>query len=199
MSHEVSGAYGAGAEEYHKLLGTAEEASPHEVDLITRWAQTLDGPVIDAGCGSGRWTNFLHQMGLEVMGMDITPELVAIGRRQYPGVAINLGSMDSLLASDGYLAGILAWYSIIHTPPEELPAIFTEFNRALRPGGSLLLGYFHGPHLEPFTHPVTTAWTWPVPEMTSMLTQAGFHVTHSEQRHDPGTWPHAALIAVKQQ
>lgn len=145
MSHEVSGAYGARAEQYHELLGTAEEASPREVELITRWAQTLDGPVIDAGAGSGRWTNYLNQMGLEVMGMDITPELVAIGRHQYPGVALNLGPMDSLLASDGYLAGILAWYSIIHTPPEDLPAILTEFNRALSPGGSVLLSYFDGP------------------------------------------------------
>ena len=199
MSHEVSGAYGARAEQYHELLGTAEEASPREVELITRWAQSLDGPVIDAGCGSGRWTNYLNQMGLEVMGMDITPELVAIGRRQYPGVAINLGPMDSLLASDGYLAGILAWYSIIHTPPAELPAIFTEFNRALRPGGSVLISYFDGPRLESFNHPITTAWTWPLPDMTAVLNTAGFQVVEANRQPNPGHWSHTAIIAVKQE
>lgn len=199
MSHEVSGAYGARAEQYHELLGTAEEASPREVELITRWAQTLDGPVIDAGAGSGRWTNYLNQMGLEVMGMDITPELVAIGRHQYPGVALNLGPMDSLLASDGYLAGILAWYSIIHTPPAELPAIFTEFNRALRPGGSVLLSYFDGPRLEPFDHPITTAWTWPLPDMTAVLNTAGFQVVEANRQPNPGHWSHTAIIAVKQE
>lgn len=199
MSHEVSGAYGARAEQYHELLGTAEEASPREVELITRWAQTLDGPVIDAGAGSGRWTNYLNQMGLEVMGMDITPELVAIGRHQYPGVALNLGPMDSLLASDGYLAGILAWYSIIHTPPEDLPAILTEFNRALRPGGSVLLSYFDGPCLEPFDHPITTAWTWPLAHMTTALNTAGFQVMEVNQQLNPGHWSHAAIIAVKQE
>lgn len=199
MSHEVSGAYGARAEQYHELLGTAEEASPREVELITRWAQTLDGPVIDAGAGSGRWTNYLNQMGLEVMGMDITPELVAIGRHQYPGVALNLGPMDSLLASDGYLAGILAWYSIIHTPPEDLPAILTEFNRALSPGGSVLLSYFDGPRLEPFDHPITTAWTWPLAHMTTALNTAGFQVMEVNQQLNPGHWSHAAIIAVKQE
>ena len=199
MSHEVSGAYGARAEQYHELLGTAEEASPREVELITRWAQTLDGPVIDAGAGSGRWTNYLNQMGLEDMGMDITPELVAIGRRQYPGVAINLGPMDSLLASDGYLAGILAWYSIIHTPPEDLPAILTEFNRALSPGGSVLLSYFDGPRLEPFDHPITTAWTWPLPDMTAVLNTAGFQVVEANRQPNPGHWSHTAIIAVKQE
>src|SRR5699024_11281833 len=61
----------------------------------------------------------LHQMGLEVMGIDITPELVGIARREYPDVTFIEGSMDTLPVPDGALGGILAWYSLIHTPPEE--------------------------------------------------------------------------------
>jgi hypothetical protein len=52
-----------------------------------------------------------------------------------------VGSMTGLELEDGVLAGIVAWYSIIHTPPEELPVVFTEFRRILAPGGRVLLAF----------------------------------------------------------
>ncbi|MBD1544477.1 hypothetical protein G9E11_19985 [Arthrobacter sp. IA7] len=53
---------------------------------------------------------------------------------------------------DGHLAGILAWYSLIHFEPAELPLILGEFARCVKPGGSVLLGFFDGPAGEPFPH-----------------------------------------------
>ncbi|AQU65524.1 class I SAM-dependent methyltransferase [Streptomyces niveus] len=52
--------------------------------------------------------------------------------------------MTALESSDGELGGIVAWYSIIHTPPEVLPAVFEEFHRVLSPGRHLLLGFRAG-------------------------------------------------------
>lgn len=40
--------------------------------------------------------------------------------------------MDALNLADGELAGIVSWYSVIHTPPPEQPAYFAEFRRMLR-------------------------------------------------------------------
>ncbi|EEW50024.1 methyltransferase domain protein [Corynebacterium efficiens YS-314] len=199
MSQEVPGAYGARAESYHRLLGTADEVSPVEMDLITRWARTVEGRIIDAGAGSGRWTHVLHRMGLEVTGIDITPELVAIGRREYPGVDIAEGSMDALPAADGSLGGILAWYSLIHTPPEEMPDILAEFHRALHPGGSILLGYIDGAEVTTIQHPIAPTWSWPAAEMTHLLDDEGFRIIHSQHRQHAGTWPQATVIAVKKQ
>ncbi len=39
------------------------------------------------------------------------------------------GTMATLELADGALPGIVAWYSIIHTPPELLPVVFAEFHR----------------------------------------------------------------------
>jgi len=47
--------------------------------------------------------------------------------------------MTALELPDGGLAGIVAWYSIIHTPPEHLPSVFAELFRVLAPGGHLAL------------------------------------------------------------
>ncbi|MFD4664838.1 MULTISPECIES: class I SAM-dependent methyltransferase [Streptomyces] len=46
--------------------------------------------------------------------------------------------MTDLDLADGSLGGIIAWYSIVHTPPELLPVVFAEFHRVLAPGGHLL-------------------------------------------------------------
>jgi SAM-dependent methyltransferase len=67
-----------------------------------------------------------------------------VARRDHPGLRFEVGSMTALDLADGALGGILAWWSIHHTPPEVLPRLFTEFARVLAPGGHLLLGFHVG-------------------------------------------------------
>ncbi len=52
--------------------------------------------------------------------------------------------MAALDVADGVLGGVLAWYSTVHTPPSELPVLFTEFARVLAPGGHLLIAFKAG-------------------------------------------------------
>ncbi|WP_433222937.1 class I SAM-dependent methyltransferase [Microtetraspora malaysiensis] len=49
--------------------------------------------------------------------------------------------MLALDLPDSALAGIVAWYSTIHVPQEQLPEVFAEFHRVLAPGGHLLLAF----------------------------------------------------------
>jgi SAM-dependent methyltransferase len=58
-----------------------------------------------------------------------------------PDLRFDEGSLTAVDAADGALGGIVAWYSIIHMPPEELPVVFAEFRRVLAPGGHLLLAF----------------------------------------------------------
>ncbi|WPF65227.1 MULTISPECIES: hypothetical protein [unclassified Corynebacterium] len=46
-----------------------------------------------------------------------------------------------------------------------------------------------------FPHAISSAWWWPLPEVTALLASAGFRVEHTERRQDSGARPHAALIA----
>jgi SAM-dependent methyltransferase len=74
-------------------------------------------------------------------GIDLSPSMVEVARRAYPGVPFDEGSMSDLDWADGALGGIVAWYSIIHIPPDELPPLFAEFRRVLAPGGYVLLAF----------------------------------------------------------
>ncbi|WP_235671121.1 class I SAM-dependent DNA methyltransferase [Tomitella fengzijianii] len=192
----VRTAYGARAQEYTDLLGSVESMSPSDVAAIGGWARRVDGPILDAGCGPGHWTKHLQDLGAEVAGVDMVAEFVDTAGARFSGVPFSVGRLDALPVHAGALSGVLAWYSVIHSPPGSVQAILTEFARCLEPGGSLLLGFFAGRRLEAFDHAVATAYFWPVDEMVRLLRRTGFDVVGVQTREGPGVRPHAAITAV---
>ncbi|MGA4999278.1 class I SAM-dependent methyltransferase [Streptomyces arboris] len=100
-------------------------------------------PVADVGCGTGRVTAHLSELGLgvDVFGIDLSPQMLAVARQEHPGLRFEEGSMLALGLPDASLGGLLAWYSTIHVPDEELPRAFAEFHRVLAPGAPVQLGF----------------------------------------------------------
>ncbi|WP_167047657.1 class I SAM-dependent methyltransferase [Salinibacterium sp. ZJ454] len=193
---QVSQAYAARAAEYTAVLGAVDKM--HELDRhrIERWAERISGRVIDAGCGPGHWTNFLHQRGLDIEGVDFVPEFIESARTRFPDASFRVSSLRALGVPDGSLNGVLAWYSLIHLDPEELPVVLSELARTLASQGHLLVGFFEGASAEPFEHAITTAYYWSLDQMSHMLQTAGFEVLDVERRQDPGNRPHAAIAAM---
>ncbi|MFG2296046.1 class I SAM-dependent methyltransferase [Streptomyces sp. NPDC048603] len=147
--------------------GTGSEAGP------------AAGPVAELGCGPGAVTAYLRDLGLDVFGLDLSPVMIGIARAAHPDLRFEVGSMDALDAldvADGTLRGIVCWYSVIHTPPHELPAYFAEFRRVLAPDGHLLLAFFEseGDPVTEFDHKVLTAYRWPVDGLAGLAAAAGF-------------------------
>ncbi|AND17959.1 class I SAM-dependent methyltransferase [Rathayibacter tritici] len=192
---ELRRAYGARAKEYAALLGSVEATPAADRDLIGSWADGLDGLVADVGCGPGHWTEFLRQHGVAAVGLDPVPEFVALARARFPEASFRLGSARDL-DLDG-LVGVLAWYSLIHLPPAELPPAVAALAERLRPGGGLIIGFFEGPRTEVFAHAVAPAWFHPLAAMRALAEQAGLEVTHALRRSAPGTRDHGELIAVR--
>ena len=63
------------------------------------------GPVADIGCGPGYVTGYLHDAGLDVFGIDLSPEMIAIARRDYPDLSFEVGTMTELQLADDSVAG----------------------------------------------------------------------------------------------
>ncbi|CAM5313670.1 SAM-dependent methyltransferase OS=Streptomyces griseomycini OX=66895 GN=FHS37_002036 PE=4 SV=1 [Streptomyces griseomycini] len=102
------------------------------------------GPVADVGCGPGRITAHLHGPGVDAFGIDLSPGMVEVARRDHPGLRFEVGSMTDLDLADGSMAGLVAWYSLIHVPDDEIGRVLAHFRRVLRAGGPLLLGFHVG-------------------------------------------------------
>lgn len=195
MTGDVSAAYTRRAREYIDLLGSLATVHASDLELVTRWADRLGGPVIDAGCGPGHWTGHLAARGVDVRGVDRVPEFVDHARRSHPGCRFDIGDLDELTGLPGGAAGILAWYSLIHHEPSTVRWTLTRFARVLRPGGGLLLGFFHGAEVERFAHAVTDAYRWPIEALTHELRMADFEVIETYTRTGPGARPHGAIVA----
>lgn len=137
--------YDTVATDYAELLRGALAASPHDRAVLALFAELVrsdgGGPVADLGCGPGRITAHLARLGLGAFGIDLSPGMVEVARRDHPGLRFEVGSLTGLDFADGALAGALAWYSLIHTPTGELPAVLAELARVLRPGGRLLVAF----------------------------------------------------------
>lgn len=168
---QVRGAVGA-----HPYLRTAAV-------MLTESVQAAgDGPVVDVGCGPGHVTAYLHTLGLDAFGVDLSPRMVELARREHSGLRFEVGSMISLDLPDGTVAGLLAWQSLIHMPDDQVPAAFAEFHRVMRPGSPLQLLFHvgHGSELKTDGyggHPMNVHVHRRQPDqMASWLRAAGFDV-----------------------
>ncbi|MCJ0890618.1 methyltransferase domain-containing protein [Rhodococcus sp. ARC_M5] len=138
-------AYDTVAESYADLVRDELDGRHLEHGLLATFADRVSsGGVLEVGCGTGRITEHLHRLGVDVAGMDLSPNMIEVARREHPYLRFEVGSMEVMDAGDSTLAGIVAWYSIIHTPPSHLPAVFAELHRVLRPNGPLLLAFQSG-------------------------------------------------------
>ncbi len=176
-------AYDLVAVDYAALLQGELAKSPYDRAMLGAFADLVRdadlGPVADIGCGPGRVTDHLHSLGVEAFGIDLSPEMVAVSRRTYPELRFEVGSMTDLDLPDGSLGGVVAWYSIIHIPPDLLPSVFAEFGRVLSPGGSLLVAFQVGDeprHLDhAYGHDLSLdAYRLPPDRVVALLTAEGF-------------------------
>ncbi|MGP8296663.1 class I SAM-dependent methyltransferase [Streptomyces inhibens] len=173
-------AYDAIAVRYAEFARNELDALPLDRAVLAAFSElalTTDaGPVAELGCGPGRVTAYLRDLGLEVFGVDLSPVMIDLAREAYPDLRFEVGSMDALDLADGRLNGIVSWYSVIHTPPQNMPSYFAEFRRVLAPGGHLLIAFFEseGEPVTAFDHKVATAYRWPIDDLAGLAGEAGF-------------------------
>lgn len=191
-SNNVTEAYDSSWVDVENMVGT--EISPADPDraIIEPWAEAVDGRILDVGSGTGRWTGHLAELGHSVEGLEPAERLINLARTRWPSVVFHHGSIDELADFAHRWDGILAWYSLIHMGPVELPQALATLRPVLQDGGALLMSFFTGPQLVAFDHPIATAYRWPMADLVQALRQAGFHVV--EQRSNQQT-PHAYISA----
>ncbi|WP_042364025.1 class I SAM-dependent methyltransferase [Streptacidiphilus neutrinimicus] len=145
---EARRAYDAVAETYATTVPALFAQDVCGRAMIAAFAELVvaggGGPVADLGCGPGHVTAHLRGLGVPVFGVDISPATVSAARRAHPELRFEVGTLTTLDAADGALGGVLSWWSLLHTPRAERPAVFAEWHRALAPGGHALLGFHVG-------------------------------------------------------
>jgi SAM-dependent methyltransferase len=165
---------------------------------------TGGGPVADVGCGPGHVTAHLHELGVDAFGIDLSPAMIDLARRDHPSLRFEVGSMTDLQLADASLAGLVAFWSLIHVPDDAVPTVFSHFHRVLRPGGPLLLGFHVGDESRLKTqgyggHPMNVYVHRRQPDqVTTWLSDAGFTVEAHMLLDLDESVPGAVLFAHRQ-
>lgn len=188
---DVAGSYDRVADEYVRRIYDELRHKPFDRQRLDAFAARLRdrGPVCDLGCGPGHVARYLHERGVTVCGIDLSPVMIERARQLNPGIAFTQGDMRTLAVPDGAWAGITAFYSLIHILRSELVPTLRELRRALRAGGVLLLAFHLGDevlHLDEWMgHAVDVDFVFfRTEEMLSALGSAGFAVEEAIER-DP--------------
>ena len=185
-------AYDGVVELYASMFADRLETQPFPRAMIGIFAElvrsTGNPRVADVGCGPGHLTALLHEQGLDAFGLDLSPGMVDHARRAQPALRFDEARMEALPVEDGALGGVFAHYSMIHTPPGELPALLAEQVRVLAPEGLLMASFFatDGPEPIRFDHKVAPAYSWPVDRFAELLAGAGLD-TFARLVHDPAS------------
>ncbi|TCJ93528.1 class I SAM-dependent methyltransferase [Nocardia alba] len=181
--------YDTVAADYADLTRHLLDETPNERDALALFAELVSaqggGPVADVGCGTGRITAHLSGLGMDVFGIDLSSRMLEIARRDHPELRFDLGSMTDLALADASMAGLVAWYSLIHIPDHEIGSVLAHFRRVIRPDGMLLLGFHLGETSQLLTqgyggHPMNlTVHRRQHTRMNAWLENAGFAVETS--------------------
>lgn len=138
----VGAAYDAIARAYDAQIGGELEGKPVDRALLGAIAELAgEGTLADVGCGPGHVTRFLAARHTGVIGIDLSPAMIAIARQKAPALAFTVGSMLQLPAADGAWTGAIALYSIIHLTAGQRTVACGELARVVRRGGWILIAF----------------------------------------------------------
>ena len=127
-----------------------DDVFPHKSGQIiaTQWVIDRLAPgarVLDLGCGTGVPTaGMLAETGLEVVGVDVSTEMLALARRNVPTgrfVAMDLMELDGSL---GEFDGVCAFFSLLMLRKEDIPRVLRRTKALLRPGAVVAIGMVEG-------------------------------------------------------
>jgi SAM-dependent methyltransferase len=142
---DTRASYDTDAVGYAEKVRGLLDANPYLRASLALFAELVrdvgGGLVADVGCGPGYVTRHLHHLGADAFGIDLSPEMVAVARRDYPDLRFEVGTMTDLALADDSVTGVLAFWSVIHVPDDSVPGVFAEFGRVLRPRCPLLVGF----------------------------------------------------------
>ena len=113
-------------------------------DLYQPFSQMLPmgAKILDAGCGSGRDTQFFIAAGFEVVAIDASSKMVE-ATRKLTGADCRQMSFEELKLENDF-DGIWACASLLHVKRAGLPSVLTKFASVLRPNGVMYISFKHG-------------------------------------------------------
>lgn len=117
--------------------GLKEDLSDEALWPTIRDVLNVPGRLLEAGCGTGQWVQFLGKLGHDVVGVDYAPSGLEVGRAHNPNLNLMQADCRSLPFDNESFDYIVSFGAVEHdiNGPEEA---LREFRRILKPTGKLM-------------------------------------------------------------
>jgi ubiquinone/menaquinone biosynthesis C-methylase UbiE len=153
--NKIENLYDKVAKEYAETFSGEHEKKPKDREILYRFSQEIGDrrPVWDFGCGPGQTAKYLKDLGIETSGLDLSEKTLEQARTIHPEIHFRKGNILDLEFENDSIAGVAAFYTIVHFTEEQIGTAFREVFRVLQPGGIFLFTYHIGEetiHVEEF-------------------------------------------------
>lgn len=138
--------YDTVAKEYAEAFSGEHEKKPKDQEILRRFSQEIGDrrPVWDFACGPGQTTKYMKNLGVEISGLDLSEKILEQARTIHPEIHFRRGNILELEFENDSIAGVVAFYAIVHFTEEQVGIAFREVFRILQPGGIFLFTYHIG-------------------------------------------------------
>ena len=126
-------------EELSTTYAERRDPTGSDADLIDDLLAALppDPLVLDVGCGDGART--LANLPAGAIGLDFARQGLSLASETVPDSRLLQAEMTAIPLAEGLVDAVTAYHAVFHVPRERHPAVYQEFARVLRPGGTLLM------------------------------------------------------------
>ena len=126
-------------DEVSETYARQRDPTGSDADLLADLVDLVgaDATVLDVGCGDGART--LANLPDGSVGLDVSRRGLELARETVPGARPLQGEMTQLPVAADSVDAITAYHAVFHVPRADHPAVYREFARVLRPGGTLLM------------------------------------------------------------
>jgi SAM-dependent methyltransferase len=129
---------------------------PVERVFMQRHASELSGRVLELGCGGGRLTGHLIDVGDAVYGIDVSSHMIEYCRRNYPRGDFRLADLRNLISfDDESFDAVIAVCNVLDVLDDfERRGVLDQIRRLLVPGGLLIMSSHNRAHMKPTPSPM---------------------------------------------
>lgn len=107
--------------------------------LLKQIPDINDKKVLEVGCGVGRWANLIISIGAEYIGVDISPEMVKIAKKNNPTGNFYVIDGECLPFPDNCFDLVFSVTVLQHIPYNKKEKIIQEMCRITKKGGYIII------------------------------------------------------------
>ena len=145
-NEEIVQIYSVIAKKYAEIFYDELSTKPIDCKLYDMFIERLPDNCVclELGCGPGEISNYFHQKGVNIIGIDKSVKMIEIAKKLNEKIEFKVDDVFQLKLESGKFDGIVAPYLIVNFSNKEVEKSIREMNRVLKSTGILLMSFHIG-------------------------------------------------------